>query len=286
MDIIQNIVVVGSEDGNQSKLHTNLRPFKLDENIGMCVTSFSHGEIHNIHEENNMINIKLKYEIDSIISIPKALLTIPKNLNSSIANTMSIKIPIGRYETTFSLLKAIELSVKRFYFEIIQNVEFDDIRSHVLSVINELITIKKKSDHITILVKSCEIIVGGGEGKQTPWSLMGILTDLRGSTNPKLDIQNRNLTSDLKLAFLYVNIVENSYINGKLSRNLSVLPLYDNNGGAFYEFKNPTYVPVAVREFSNILLEIRDMNGKYIPFDKDYNTVITLNLKPINRTYQ
>jgi hypothetical protein len=116
------------------------------------------------------------------------------------------------------------------------------------------------------------------EGKSdAPWSLLNIYED----KYDRFTIQEIDLQCAESPAFLYANIIENSYINGKLSRNLGVIPIKNTRGWTLYEPKYPIYVPITVREFSKILIEIRDMNGEYIKFNPLYKTIITLSIRPI-----
>ena len=120
--------------------------------------------------------------------------------------------------------------------------------------------------------------------KTTPWSLIGLGSHSRVRKNKTLQVRNVIFSKSIEPAFLYSNIVENSYINGKLSRNLATIPLSLRSGWNFYEFKYPVYIPIDVKEFSKILLELRDMNGKLIQFDPSFRTILNLHIKPINRT--
>ena len=115
---------------------------------------------------------------------------------------------------------------------------------------------------------------------ETPWNLLNIKTDINEDTIIK--IENIDFSKWIVPSFLYVNIVESSYINGKLSRNLSIIPLNMKLGWSFYEFNEPLYTPIDVQEFSKIILEIRDMNGDYVTFDQLFRTVITLHISAIN----
>ena len=63
---------------------------------------------------------------------------------------------------------------------------------------------------------------------------------------------------------------------------LSTIPLKLSRGWSFYEFNKPLYAPIDVQEFSKIVLEIRDVNGKYITFDTNFVTIITLHVNTIN----
>ena len=49
-----------------------------------------------------------------------------------------------------------------------------------------------------------------------------------------------------------------------------------------FEFSNPSYVPVEVREFSDITLSILDFNGNFIPFSNEFDTVVTLEMRPLH----
>ena len=65
MESPRTIIVVGGENGNQSKLHTQLEPIKLEQNIGIAVTSIFHGEVFNINEENRVITYEIPaYDLD------------------------------------------------------------------------------------------------------------------------------------------------------------------------------------------------------------------------------
>ena len=119
--------------------------------------------------------------------------------------------------------------------------------------------------------------------KTTPWDLIGLGSYNIIPQNKTIQIRNVIFSNTIEPAFLYSNIVENSYINGKLSRNLATIPLSLQSGWNFYEFKHPVYIPIDVKEFSKIKLELRDMEGKLIQFDSSFKTILNLHIKPINR---
>ena len=76
--------------------------------------------------------------------------------------------------------------------------------------------------------------------QNTPWKMMGINSDR--SENRVVEIRNVIYSKTKQPAFLYSNIVENSYINGKLSRLLSIIPLHMKSHWGFYEFNKHVYV--------------------------------------------
>ena len=65
MEHPHNFVVVGDNKKDAAKYNTQLQPIKLEENVGMAITSIYHGSIHNITSENQ----KIIYEV-TIIKIP------------------------------------------------------------------------------------------------------------------------------------------------------------------------------------------------------------------------
>ena len=132
---------------------------------------------------------------------------------------------------------------------------------------------------IKITAKNMSLIMD----KTTPWSLIGFTPHSAIRKNRTFQVRNVIFSKTIEPAFLYSNIVENSYINGKLSRNLATIPLSLRSGWNFYEFKYPVYIPIDVKEFSKIILELRDMNGKPIQFDSSFRTILNLHIKPINR---
>ena len=94
---------------------------------------------------------------------------------------------------------------------------------------------------------------------------MDITSDI--PENSVIEIRNVIYSKTNQPAFLYSNIVENSYINGKLSRLLSIIPLHMKSQWGFYEFYKPVYVPIDVKQFSKIIFELVDINRKLITFN-------------------
>ena len=194
------------------------------------------------------------------------------------------------YRTSWQLLQQIRRSVIKYYVALTKNNIYNqEARASLSKFIKEydleqdLIKVKLNTiGNITFSTRHCTIFAN----EDSPWKLLGMEKDSPYSLIEKsgrMEVENRMLVHELhsESAFLYINIVHNSYINGKLSRNLSILPLYNREGGSYYEFNNPIYVPILIKEFSDILLEIRDMNGNHVPFKKGSKTVISLHLKKL-----
>ena len=89
-------------------------------------------------------------------------------------------------------------------------------------------------------------------------------------------------------AFVYANVVENSYINNKASRLLAIIPMQSgyidgSTGYHFYVFSSPSYYNFGIREFSHIVFQLIDENGELIDFDPKFKTIIALEVfKPLN----
>ena len=255
MDYNRSIVVVG-EENNQAKLVTQLEPIRLSQNKHIAVKSIFHGTVYNINNDNN----KIHYQFTPI----------GKNfydVTSSEIIENYFAIPEGNYPTTQSVIEAIVAEFDLIFpsGSRIPQSKFEAIQS-------------RKKDFIKIDVKNLQIKVANRV--ETPWNLLNILNDITEEKTTK--ILNIDFSKSMLPTFLYVNIVENSYINGKLSRNLSTIPLNMKRGWSFYEFKDPIYAPIDVQEFSKIILEIPDMNGNYVTFYPLFRTVMTLHISTIN----
>ena len=264
MEYTHTIVVVGGKGENPAKLHTQLEPIRFNKDVSMAITTISHGEIYNVHSGNNKIYLNSVPGGAAPASVPGQ----PVHHETIEEDPIVLEIPVGRYSEAYILLKAIDSVIKEHFGRI------QGFRSGLDIVFN-----RTKSSIMKVTPSNVLIYVA--EKVNSPWNLFGVNKDIQ--PNILLEIENQDLLLNIVPAFLYVNIVENSYINGKLSRNLALVPLSLKGGCSFYEFKHPNYVPIVVKNFSSILLELRTMNGDYVPFTSNCKTVITLDLKPINR---
>ena len=256
MDYNRSIVIVGGKHDNQSKLFSQLNPIRLSQNKSIAIKSIFHGTVYNINKDNNNIH----YQITPIGKTFDEVTT-----NEIIENRF--EIPEGNYPNTYSILEAIATKFAEVY---------EDNSRYPLPKL-ELIQTRRK-DFIKIQLKNLRIRVLNR--RETPWSLLNISDNINERNEVK--VKNVNFSIWKVPAFLYANIVESSYINGKLSRNLSIIPLNMNQGWSFYEFNEPLYSPIDVQEFSKIIVEIRDMNGNYVAFDPKFKTVMTLHVSTIN----
>ena len=323
MDHPHNVVVVGDNTKTPSKFSTQLEPIKLEQNVGMAINSIFHGSIHNITSENQHIIYEVKIPSKIITINEPILIPTEVNSQKFELVTESFKLDEGNYSSTLSILKVIagwferqfpddddddEIEIKsggkragrvrgggrvrtdlrdQDGYELLEySTEYLDRSSRRIKPdkplrleIDETSLDETSEGFIKISVRNMSLIVD----KTTPWNLIGLSSYGKIPKNKTLQIRNVIFSKTIEPAFLYSNVVENSYINGKLTRNLATIPLSLQSGWNFYEFKHPVYVPIDVKEFSKIKLELRDMNGKLIHFDPSFRTILNLHIKPINR---
>ena len=259
MENPNTIVIVGGNDGNQAKLETRLKPTRLDANVGVAVTSIYHGEVLNINETNNKIHY--------VIFAQQVGMHHPA-IGTRATQEYEFEIPIGNYPSTASILKAISSGFKQLVWR------KDRFRDRSIEP-RMAITVEKEGI-ISIETKNITEIPTNGD--DTPWKLIGVAGRFDEFVTFQY-VKNIDFRKNIKPSFLYVNIVENSYINGKLSRLLTMLPISMNSDWSHYEFSHPNFVPIEIKEFSKITLEILDMDGQYVKFDSRFKTIITLSLK-------
>ena len=264
MEGIRNIVIVGGQDGNPSRFITQIEPVKLDAEHEMAITSLHQSEVFNIHSGNNKVYFHhgTRMEIEMVKSLRGRADALVPTAGYDQQDPIVIAIPEGTYTSSIALCWVISNHI-RDKLGLLK-------RKDAMNT-----TVDKQYNVINVELTGTYLVV---EGKtDTPWSLMNIYED----KYDRFTIQESNLQCAESPAFLYANIIENSYINGKLSRNLGVVPIKNNRGWSLYEPQYPIYVPITVREFSKILIEIRDMNGEYIKFNPQHKTIITLSIRPI-----
>ena len=308
MEDIQNIIVVGA--GGYAKYHTTIQPVRFNQPMSMAITSFYHGPLSNIHDGNNKIYFKRVREqqkrdiigygdldihefaresdVETSGDVESTIESIGQTTgddkviiddagaeyqrNDGYYATTSIKA--GYYKSSIDILRSIQSAIISYYAE---NQSGNNDENDVELKLN---TSRLGRSKIGLSSINLRIEIRN----DSPWSMLGFdYTHIDPGDN-YTDIENKSFKSVNKVAFLYANIVENSYINGHLSRVLSVVPIQATSGWMYHEFKHQNYTPIVVKEFSTILLELRDLNGNYIHFDGDYKIIITLKIRPINMT--
>lgn len=260
---VRSIVIVS--DKHPAKLKTQLEPIKIQDGAGMAVTSICYGEIRKINKNNNKVYFSM--------TTAEALGLREMREDGRIVE--------GSTDLTQKINFVVEIPVEDRKYHDIESV----VNEIISSVNNEL---KKRfgSNYRNIASLSLETkrnsqkLTVNPQGIIINYSKLGSPWDLLGISEHNLVFENKHLQdADCEVTFLYANIIENSYINGKKSRNLAVLPLQKRNGYSSLSIVNPIYVPIEVKEFSDIVLELRDLNGELVDIDPNYKTVISLHLK-------
>ena len=271
MNDISNIVIAGGANENPAYFETQLDPVKLSTDCEVCVSSLCHGEVYNIHNENNTVYFYYgnQLQIERIKQIRGKAVVLNDSGSATEITALhnpltlrSVKIPEGNYDTSISL------------FWVIANLIRDSLGlTKKREAMNP--TLDKMYNIISVELNGIFLIVEGTTN--TPWSMLNMYEDCFES----FTTQNSDLRCTEFPAMLYANIVRNSYADGKLSRNLGVVPIKNKAGWSFYRPANPHYVPIRVREFSKIVIVLRDVNDDYVKFNPLYKTILTLHVRPI-----
>ena len=249
--MFRNFVITGGLNANPAKVSMSLDPVKLDEKMGIAVKSIAYGELQNINASNN--SVLLKFDTVKMYQAKMA-----GEYNGPImGNTVPFTVHPSHYGRALDVVQSMANTINS---------------ALASSLFQEQLTLKVESSIITVTPpKFCTI---------EPSPLLSFLGAVE--KDGVWEIRNEKLVNRQIMGCLYLNIVENSFINGKKSRILCMCPFDYQPGYAFFEFKNPTYVPVEVREFSDITLSILDFHGQFVPFSDKFDTVITLEMRPLH----
>jgi hypothetical protein len=273
MESIRNITIVGGDEGNPSRFTTTIEPIKLNHDAEMAITSLCHGPVFNIHSGNNKVYF---YSVAAGTKMHKEFIKLHRGtlktntpeaaeVFGQLPDPQVAVVPEGSYKSSTRLIWVISTVIK----DVLRVSKRRDAM---------LPSVDKNSKAINITLNNICLIVRGM--KDTPWSLLGLNDDIY---DEPFSIEEADLNCSISPAFVYANIIENSYINGRLSRNLGLVSIANTSQWALYEPAHPNYVPINVQEFSKILIELRDMRGEYIKLNPSYKTVISLRIRAIKR---
>ena len=225
-----------------------------------------YSQIFNIHEENNKVYFYhgSRSDIEKIKHFRGKSNVLPPStmINYTPLPLKTITLPEGTYTSSINLCW------------VISNIIRDELGlARKREAMNP--TVDRQYDLINVELNGLYFVI---EGKlDTPWFLLNIFED----KYERFIIHINDMRLKTFPAFVYADIIENSYLNGKLTRNLSVVPIKQSSGWSTYENLHPNYVPITVKEFSKILIELRDIKGKFIKFNPLFKTIITLSIRPI-----
>ena len=237
------IVVIGGESNNPSQFRTSFPAFNFNQKHEISLTSICYAQIYNISDDNNTLKI-----------------------SSEIENIMEVQIKPGCYTSVWLLLSEIESKIKGFDNELSELVPAEKKTT--------LYSYKLLRGHYNNIISiSSDFVISGD-----CLSLLG-LSQIAANTLYEFGASK---IPNIFPGFLYCNIVEDSWINNKLSRLMQVIPLECSQGWKYQDFHIQEKSVISFKEFSNILFEVRDMNGDFIKFDPNFKTIMSFKITPIN----
>ena len=269
MDLNENFVVT-SKNGTGADFIANFAgPIRVQKAHKLALRSIFYGQVFNVTTKDNL------------------LLLVHKTKDSRPVYELSVEP--GFYASILSLTEAISTTINKW---IDDNVVFCAVTG-------------KQLEHTKIEYElDTEIVILDMEAHDHLY----LTKDERPNVLSLLDLYNISPTEKVELqgyevkngyftnnfpAFVYANVIENSYINGEPSRLLAVIPIQsglnsgNETGYHFYEFSSPVYYNFGIREFSHIAFYILDMDGKLIEFDPAFQTIMNLDVfKPLNITLE
>jgi hypothetical protein len=246
-------MVGGRGDSNPAELSCTMEPVKLEKDMGIAVQSIAYGDVQNITDLNNsfMVRLNLKYIDELQNSTNKRFKATDLKARLRISN--------GRYDLVEDVLKAMIEQINNYAKKIGSKERC--VMSRVFGKAN------------VNLPKEIKLLARSREG---PLSVIGAYI-----TESSITALDGRVPRHSEMCFMYLNIVQNSFINGKKSRLVCIFPIHSEKGYSYHEFNKATYIPIEVREFSHISLTLRDIKGKLISIGGEYDTVITLHMKPL-----
>ena len=296
MENIRNIVIISNKDGVCS---TQIEPIRSSQPMEMGLISITHGPVANVTDDNSLVLFSLKIsdiqtrgilkpfekseishtivddgnreDIDEPVMDEVVEAEETSELSSRDLVTLGAFIPTGSYLNAFDLLKAIELAIKKRLVGVFINPRDIDKAIEIVVYLGVNNTPKLRVNTRLIIIKDFD--------HRTPWPLIHV----NNSDDDKIKgIDAYNILGASDIGFVYANIVENCYVNGRLSRFLNIIPLKKGQSYLHYEYNNPNYVPICVKDFNSINIEIADLNGNLLKFPAGFKTIICLKIRPIN----
>ena len=270
MNDISTLTIVGALDTNPSRFEIKFNPVKLGQSCEIAIASLFQGEILNVHSANNKVYFYFKEDVsinwDELERIEKES-NLMHNKSDVLKNVIGdaprmVVLPPGNYASAASISW------------VISNLIRDELG--VLRKRDAMATsVDKQHGVINIGIESLYFVIEGKD--DTPWDLLNVFENQFKS----FTVEDIDFSCSVTPAFIYANIVENSYINSKLSRNLGVVPIKNTSRWSFYEPSYPKFVAINIKEFSSILIEIRDIKSEFVRFNPNFKTVLTLVVRPI-----
>ena len=236
-------VTVSSNTENANSFVSNFAEnVTFGDGFEIALKSIYHAPLFNINNDNNMCNI------------------------TNGIDEFTILIPIGYYENNGDILNAISTSIiKQINQNSIKRADGEVIKTPVVQYSDDTgvsLSFNKK-DGIDFVV-----------GESSP--LLRYLGYSLPKNIPKITVNIYRLSNTINPVLIYSSIVGHSIIDNQQSRLLAICPLKTKPGYNFYEFQNPSYVPLALHSLQDITFVIKNMDGNDVQFDYQENSIAKL----------
>jgi len=223
----------------------------------------------------------------------------------------------ANYVTVINRLNALDKSLQTLHETYTRNHQ--DFVTQVKEVIedlrryeNDFIALKKNVQENSEDIDSIEerVVILEGQANSVSYTLHRLNESIERGEEPDKDHQfsagqlatatrRRLFVSEVSvsmtpivktdLAFLYSSVVENSLINNRESRLLCTFPATSKRGYTFFQFAQPIYRSITIRQFMDISFEILDNKEKSFDFNlygddhnkenREYPTILNLHIR-------
>ena len=254
----RNYIIAGGRGKDPANLSVNMEPVRMSVGMSIAVKSISYGEVWNVNDLNNSFRVRLKMQyLGDIVNMAKRN-AVPDDQEDQLGTLLRIRN--GRYNRGEQVIAAICTAI-------------DDYMDSV-GIKSYCHTTNSYGKLSVTLPTEIDFINDYGESQFT-------LIDAN-VFGDELSCHDGEIDTKAEMCFVYMNICQNSFINGKRSRLLCVFPVVSNKGYTFFEFRSPTYVPIEVTEFSKINVSFKNIKGQPMGFDNAYDMVVNLHVAKID----
>ena len=291
MDYVRNHVIAGGRGDNPALVSVNMEPVRLNKGMEVAVKSIAVGDIFNVSDKNKDIMIEVdSYLLQTAMTLKS--LTKPREDEDEdededetssdgefvepdedllVNKRYLLTIPKASYTLRKTLCLAVVKELNRLIANLIAeyDVEIEEC------VITE--SADQKNPSVRILTVTIPDILLIKRNTAEPDDIFSLLSASFSGKN--FSFRRGKIENSMQLCFIYMNIVQQSQINGYRSRVVAPFPMYPSRGYTFFEFQSPTYIPIEVREFSMVTISLLDIKGNIIGIDNRFDTVATLHFR-------